>query len=70
MQRDAAGPPLWPLDWIDYREKISFDAFTVRGKSSTDGFLIEEVYDRAAKGVDPLRRVAPVTLLNDLCSTR
>ena len=59
-----------PLSWIDYREKIAFDAYTIRGRPSAENFDIEEVYDRAGKGQKEQRHVSPITLLNNLCATR
>ena len=61
---------LVPLAWIDYREKIAFDAFTVRGRSSGETFRVDEVYDQAGKGRNEARRLSPITLLNNLCATR
>lgn len=61
---------LVPLAWIDYREKIAFDAFTIRGRPSGAGFVIDEVYDQAGKGRREVRRISPITLLNNLCATR
>ena len=59
-----------PLTWLDYGEKIGFDAYAVRGQPSADGFLVAEVYDRAAKGMKRDRMISPITLLNNLCATR
>ena len=59
-----------PLAWIDYSEKIAFDAFTIRGRLADTTFRIEEVYDQAGKARKEERRVSPVTLLNNLCATR
>ena len=59
-----------PLTWLDYSEKIDFDAYVVRGQPSADGFLVAEVYDRAAKGMKRDRMISPITLLNNLCATR
>ena len=61
---------LVPLAWIDYREKVAFDAFTIRGRASGTGFLIDEVYDQAGKGRREERRISAITLLNNLCATR
>jgi len=61
---------LVPLSWIDYREKIAFDAFTLRGRASGEDFLVDEVYDQAGKGRTETRRVSAITLLNNLCATR
>ena len=61
---------LVPLSWIDYGEEIAFDAFSVRGRPSRGDFVIDAVYDRAAKGRGELRRVSAITLLNNLCATR
>ena len=59
-----------PLTWLDFSEKIGFDAYAVRGQASADNFLISEVYDRAAKGMKRDRMISPITLLNNLCATR
>lgn len=59
-----------PLSWLNYAEEIGFDAYTVRGRPVEDSFVVEEVYDRAAKGSQEQRRVSPITLLNNLCATR
>ena len=59
-----------PLSWLDYREEIGFDAYTVRGRPAGDSFVIEEVYDQAAKGSRDPHRVSPIKLLNNLCATR
>ena len=61
---------LVPLAWIDYHEKIAFDAFTIRGQPSGEAFLVAEVYDQAGKGQNERRRFSPITLLNNLCATR
>lgn len=59
-----------PLAWIDFREGISFDAFTVRGRSSGDTFRVEQVYDQAGKGRTAAAPFSPIMLLNNLCATR
>jgi hypothetical protein len=59
-----------PLTWLDYGAKIAFDAYTLRGQILPEGFLIEEIYDRAAKGRQERRLVSPIMLLNNLCATR
>ena len=61
---------LVPLDWIDYREKIAFDAFTIRGQRSGASFRVAEIYDQAGKGQKERRLFSPITLLNNLCATR
>lgn len=70
-RRVPRGVEFWiPLAWVDYSEKIAFDAFTVRGQPSDRTFWIDEVYDQADKARKEERRVSPVTLLNNLCATR
>jgi len=59
-----------PLTWLDYGAKIAFDAYTLRGQVLPEGFLIEEIYDRAVKGSQEQRLVSPIMLLNNLCATR
>ena len=59
-----------PLAWLDYGKKMGFDAYTVRGRPVGDGFVIEEVLDRAAKGRPEERLISPIMLLNNLCATR
>ncbi|MDG2335197.1 MAG: hypothetical protein P8Q97_13305 [Myxococcota bacterium] len=59
-----------PLTWLDYGKGIVFDAYTARGQLLADTFVIEEVYDRAAKGDRERRLVSPIMLLNNLCATR
>jgi len=59
-----------PLSWIDYREQIGFDAYTIRGRTAGNSFVVEKVYDRAAKGSRVEPRVSPIKLLNNLCATR
>ena len=59
-----------PLTWLDYGAKIAFDAYTLRGQVLPEGFMIEEIYDRAAKGSQEKRLISPIMLLNNLCATR
>lgn len=59
-----------PLTWLDYGEEIGFQAYTVKGRAEADGFVIEEVYDRAVKGHRNEHIVSPIMLLNNLCATR
>ena len=61
---------LVPLTWLDYGQKIGFDAYTVRGQAKRSSFEIEKIYDRAAKGHHPERLISPILLLNKLCATR
>ena len=61
---------LVPLAWVDFGEKISFDAFTVKGQPTPTTFQVEAVYDQAGKGQKTRPRHSPITLLNKLCATR
>ena len=59
-----------PLEWLDYGQKVGFEAYTVRGRKTESSFVIEEIYDRAAKGDREQHIVSPIMLLNNLCATR
>ena len=60
-----------PLNWIEFDQKIGYDAYTIRGNFVGQSFMIEEVYDQAGKGRGKkARRFSAITLLNNLCATR
>jgi hypothetical protein len=61
---------LVPLTWLEYGQKLGFDAYTIRGHAVESSFVIDKIYDRAAKADREERLISPIMLLNNLCATR
>ena len=61
---------LVPLTWLEYGQKLGFDAYTIRGHTVESSFVIDKIYDRAAKADREERLISPIMLLNNLCATR
>lgn len=60
-----------PLSWVNFNSDFSYDAFTVNGRFDNSRFIIDKLYDQAAKGGRKReKRFSAIKLLNTLCITR
>ncbi|WP_240761485.1 hypothetical protein [Nitrosococcus wardiae] len=61
---------LIPMDWIDFGNDFSYDAYTAQVSMQGDTLSIDKIYDQAGKGRKEEKRFSAITLLNKLCTTR
>lgn len=61
-----------PLDWIDFNQNFSFDAYTVHARIKGDILEINKIYDQARKGGvhGNNKQFSAITLLNKICAPR
>lgn len=59
-----------PIDWINFDNRVGYDAYTVRARLSDNLVHIEELYDRAGKGRKTTKQFSAITFMNRLCATR
>ncbi|ADE16193.1 conserved hypothetical protein [Nitrosococcus halophilus Nc 4] len=58
------------MDWINFGNDFSYDAYTAQASIQGDTLSIDEIYDQAGKGRKEEKRFSAITLLNKLCTTR